>query len=351
MAMAIVCYIGSIRVNATIAASCVSPWSGQGRSRRLLRRPPRRSRRRRRVPRARRPPGRDARQRPPHRQPQRQRAHPANQRHQQSRGHRPGRHRAVRGEALRHGRGRSRLLPALVGPRHGRRGFLCKTASTAWTSVTRAVESANTAGGTWLRLRSDRGAGRHPAHRDGAARFSARLDGTPIARLERLLAACADGRSSSRRSRRTSRSTSGPSSCGCRCSAGMTSVTRFPIGVIVNNPALLAMLKAAGRVKQPLSRMRAASGFPPTPPERVEKASKVLPHGAKSSMLEDAGARPAGLGTAVAERRRRPDRQLEVGVDTPIHRLHQHGVEALCERQELGLGAGVSGCDRVFILA
>src|SRR5204862_2138829 len=100
--------------------------------------------------------------------------------------------------------------------------------------------------------------------------------------------------------------------------SGMTTVTRCPIGPIVSDPQLLAMLKDA---VSEATRVAQARGIPvPSDgPERVEKAYAVLPPGAKSSMLEDLerGRRLelpwlSGAVVRIGE---------EVGVPTPIHRF------------------------------
>lgn len=98
--------------------------------------------------------------------------------------------------------------------------------------------------------------------------------------------------------------------------SGMTAVTRSPIGVIMNDPDLLSMLKAA--VAEALAVAR-AKGVPVagTIVQDVVNAYAALPPQAKASMLEDLerGRRielPWLSGAVVRIGR-------EVGVSTPIH--------------------------------
>ena len=98
--------------------------------------------------------------------------------------------------------------------------------------------------------------------------------------------------------------------------SGMTAVTRSPIGVIVNDPELLEMLKAAVRETLAVARAKgvAVSG---TIDDDVAAAYKALPPQAKASMLEDLerGRRIElpWLSAAVVRLGR------EVGVPTPTH--------------------------------
>jgi 2-dehydropantoate 2-reductase len=98
--------------------------------------------------------------------------------------------------------------------------------------------------------------------------------------------------------------------------SAMTAVTRSPIGVIVNDPELLEMLKAAARETLAVAHAKGVqvSG---TIDEDVAVAYKALPPQAKASMLEDLerGRRielPWLSGAVVRLGR-------EVGVPTPIH--------------------------------
>jgi 2-dehydropantoate 2-reductase len=100
--------------------------------------------------------------------------------------------------------------------------------------------------------------------------------------------------------------------------SGMTAVTRSPIGVMVNDPDLLAMFEAACAEALAVAH---AKGVPVSTDvvEGVARAYRALPPHAKASMLEDLerGRRlelPWLSGAIVRLGR-------EVGVDTPIHRF------------------------------
>ena len=100
--------------------------------------------------------------------------------------------------------------------------------------------------------------------------------------------------------------------------SAMTAVTRCPIGVIVNDPDLLAMLKTAVREATAVAHAKGVP-VPDDGAEQVERAYKALPPQAKASMLEDLerGRRlelPWLSGAVVRIGR-------EVGVETPIHRF------------------------------
>ena len=98
--------------------------------------------------------------------------------------------------------------------------------------------------------------------------------------------------------------------------SGMTAVTRGPIGVIVNDPDLLEMLKAAVRETLSVAHARGVK-VAGSIDEDVATAYKALPPQAKASMLEDLerGRRielPWLSGAVVRLGR-------EAGVPTPIH--------------------------------
>jgi 2-dehydropantoate 2-reductase len=98
--------------------------------------------------------------------------------------------------------------------------------------------------------------------------------------------------------------------------AGMTSVTRAPIGATVRHPELFDMLKSA--VAEGLAVAHAKGIRVPTSTvEDVARAYRALPADAKSSMLEDLerGRRLElpWLSGAVQRLGR------EVGIPTPIH--------------------------------
>ena len=98
--------------------------------------------------------------------------------------------------------------------------------------------------------------------------------------------------------------------------SGMTAVTRSPLGVIVNDPELLAMLRAA--VAEAVA-VAHAKGVPVKGDmvEDVARAYQALPYETKASMLVDLenGRRLElpWLSGAVARIGR------ELGVPTPIH--------------------------------
>jgi 2-dehydropantoate 2-reductase len=182
--------------------------------------------------------------------------------------------------------------------------------------VRRAVGPANTAGGTCYvsAVIAEPGVIRHTAMEQ---LIFGELDGRRSPRLEGLLEAC---------SRAKFRSTLSENihvdiwTKFVRLSvfSGMTCVTRSPIGAIVNDPPLLAMLKAAVREGTAVAQARGIP-VPSDADDRVEQAYKVLPYGAKASMLEDLerGRRLelpwlSGAVVRIGE---------EVGVETPIHRF------------------------------
>jgi 2-dehydropantoate 2-reductase len=98
--------------------------------------------------------------------------------------------------------------------------------------------------------------------------------------------------------------------------SGLTAVTRCPIGVIVNDPDLLEMLRAAVRETLAVAQAKGIN-VPRTIDDDVTIAYKALPPQAKASMLED------------LERGRRIELPWlsgavvrlghELGVPTPIH--------------------------------
>jgi 2-dehydropantoate 2-reductase len=98
--------------------------------------------------------------------------------------------------------------------------------------------------------------------------------------------------------------------------SGMTAVTRGPIGVIINDPELLEMLRAAVRETMAVAHAKGIA-VPNTIDDDVTFAYKALPPQAKASMLEDLerGRRielPWLSGAVVRFGR-------EAGVATPIH--------------------------------
>jgi 2-dehydropantoate 2-reductase len=98
--------------------------------------------------------------------------------------------------------------------------------------------------------------------------------------------------------------------------SGMTAVTRSPIGVIREDPELLAMLKTAAKEAMDVAHAQGIA-VPVSTVEDVAEAYRVLPPQAKASMLEDLerGRRlelPWLSGAVVRIGR-------EVGVETPTH--------------------------------
>ena len=208
----------------------------------------------------------------------------------------------------------SQLLPPLVGPDTA--VIPLQNGVEAVSIVTRAVGAANTAGGTCYvsAVIAEPGAIRHTAMEQ---LIFGELDGRRSPRLERFLAACAPAKFKSTLSENIQVDI-WTKFVRLSVFSGMTSVTRCPIGVIVNDSELLAMLKAAVREATAVAHARGVP-VPDDGSERVEKAYKVLPPGAKSSMLEDLerGRRlelPWLSGAVVRIGR-------ELGVDTPIHRF------------------------------
>ena len=208
----------------------------------------------------------------------------------------------------------ARQLPALVGPdtaviplQNGVEGV---------DIVARAVGAANTVGGTVYvsAVITEPGVIRHTAMEH---LIFGELDGRRSPRLERLLEACRSANFKSTLSEDI-RVDIWTKFVRLSVFSGMTAVTRCPIGVVVNDPNLLAMVLEAVREGTRVAQARGVP-VPDDNPDRVEKAYKVMPPGAKSSMLED------------LERGRRLELPwlsgamvrigTEVGVDTPIHRF------------------------------
>jgi 2-dehydropantoate 2-reductase len=216
----------------------------------------------------------------------------------------------------------TRLLPPLIGPDTAVIPF--QNGVDGVGIVTRAVGPSHTAGGTAYvsAVIAEPGVIRHTAMDH---LIFGELDGRRSARLERLLDAC---RPAGFQSTLSDHINVDIWTKFVRLSvfSGMTAVTRCPIGVIVNDPDLLEMLKTAVREATAVAQ---ASGVavPSDGAEQVERAYKVLPPQAKASMLEDLerGRRlelPWLSGAVVRIGR-------EVGVDTPVHRfittvLHPH---------------------------
>ena len=204
------------------------------------------------------------------------------------------------------------LLPPLVGPRTVVVGFQNGVETVG--TLTRAVGASHTAGGVSYvsAVIAEPGVIRHTAMDH---LIFGMPDGSPSPQLESLLEACRPAGFQVTLSRDI---TVDVWTKFVRISvfSAMTAVTRSPIGVIVNDPELLEMLKAAARETLAVAHAKGVqvSG---TIDEDVAVAYKALPPQAKASMLEDLerGRRielPWLSGAVVRLGR-------EVGVPTPIH--------------------------------
>jgi 2-dehydropantoate 2-reductase len=204
------------------------------------------------------------------------------------------------------------LLPPLLGPHTVVIGFQNGVETVA--TLTGAIGAAHTAGGVSYvsAVIAEPGVIRHTAMDH---LIFGMPDGSPSPQLESLLEVC----------RRATFQTTLSANIAVeiwtkfvRLSvfSGMTAVTRGPIGVIVNDPELLEMLKAAARETLAVARARGVA-VASSIDEDVAAAYKALPPQAKASMLEDLerGRRlelPWLSGAVVRLGR-------ESGVPTPIH--------------------------------
>ena len=204
------------------------------------------------------------------------------------------------------------MLPPLVGPDTLVIGFQNGVETIA--SLTRAVGAGHTAGGVSYvsAVIAEPGVIRHTAMDH---LIFGMPDGSRSPQLEALLAAC---RPAGFQATLSDDITVEIWTKFVRLSvfSGMTAVTRGPIGVIVNDPELLEMLKAAVRETLAVAHARGVNVVS-TIDEDVANAYKALPPQAKASMLEDLerGRRIElpWLSGAVARLGR------EAGVPTPIH--------------------------------
>jgi len=208
----------------------------------------------------------------------------------------------------------ARALPALIGPNTAVIPF--QNGIDGVGIVTRAVGDAHAAGGTAYvsAVIAEPGVIRHTAMDH---LIFGELDGRRSSRLEALLDAC---RPAGFQSTFSDRINVDIWTKFVRLSvfSAMTAVTRCPIGVIVNDPDLLAMLKTAVREATAVAHAKGVP-VPDDGAEQVERAYKALPPQAKASMLEDLerGRRlelPWLSGAVVRIGR-------EVGVETPVHRF------------------------------
>jgi 2-dehydropantoate 2-reductase len=178
----------------------------------------------------------------------------------------------------------------------------------------RAVGREHTAGGTCYvsALISEPGVIRHTAMDH---LLFGELDGSRSARLERLLEAC------SRTNFQTTLSSDITVDIWTKFTrlsvlSGMTAVTRSPVGVIVNDPDLFEMLKAAVAEAVAVARAKGVA-VRADMVDDTARAYQALPYATKASMLVDLenGRRLElpWLSGAVARIGR------EVGVATPIH--------------------------------
>jgi 2-dehydropantoate 2-reductase len=206
------------------------------------------------------------------------------------------------------------MLPPLVGPETIVIGF--QNGVETISSLTRAVGASHTAGGVSYvsAVIAEPGVIKHTAMDH---LIFGMPDGSRSPQLEALLDVC---RPAAFQSTLSTQITVDIWTKFVRLSvfSGMTAVTRGPIGVIVNDPELLEMLKAAVRETLAVAHAHGIDVVA-TMDEDVAVAYKALPPGAKASMLED------------LERGRRIELPWlsgavvrlgqELGVNTPIHRF------------------------------
>ena len=204
------------------------------------------------------------------------------------------------------------MLPPLVGPDTIVIGFQNGVETVA--TLTRAVGAAHTAGGVSYvsAVIAEPGVIRHTAMDH---LIFGMPDGSRSPQLEALLEACRPGGFQATLSQDI---TVDIWTKFVRLSvfSGMTAVTRGPIGVIVTDPELLGMLRAAVRETMAVAHAKGIA-VPRTIDDDVTAAYKALPPQAKASMLEDLerGRRielPWLSGAVVRLGR-------EAGVPTPIH--------------------------------
>jgi 2-dehydropantoate 2-reductase len=204
------------------------------------------------------------------------------------------------------------LLPPLIGP--GTVVLPLQNGVDGIDILMRAVGREHTAGGTCYvsALISEPGVIRHTAMDH---LLFGELDGSRSARLERLLEAC------SRTNFQTTLSSDITVDIWTKFTrlsvlSGMTAVTRSPVGVIVNDPDLFEMLKAAVAEAVAVARAKGVA-VRADMVDDTARAYQALPYATKASMLVDLenGRRLElpWLSGAVARIGR------EVGVATPIH--------------------------------
>ena len=208
----------------------------------------------------------------------------------------------------------TRLLPPLVGT--GTAVISLQNGVDGIDIVSRAVGCPHTAGGTVYvaAVIAEPGVIRHSAldHL-----IFGELDGTRSQRLERFLAACAPAGFQATLSDRIDVDI-WTKFVRLSVFSGMTAVTRCPIGPIVDDPELFAMLKNAVREATAVARAKGVA-VPDQVVDDVERSYVGLPRHMKSSLLEDLerGRRlelPWLSGAVVRLGR-------EVGVPTPTHQF------------------------------
>ncbi|HEY2153658.1 MAG TPA: ketopantoate reductase family protein [Vicinamibacterales bacterium] len=174
------------------------------------------------------------------------------------------------------------MLPPLVGPDTIVIPFQNGVESV--DTLTKAVGAAHTGGGVSYvsAVISEPGVIRHTAMDQ---LIFGEVDGRRSARLERLSAACQPAGFQSMLSENIIVEI-WTKFVRLSVFSGMTAVTRSPLGVIVNDPELLEMLKAAVRESAAVARAKGvnvADGLD----ENTASAYKALPPNSKASMLED----------------------------------------------------------------
>jgi 2-dehydropantoate 2-reductase len=204
------------------------------------------------------------------------------------------------------------LLPPLIGPDTVVIPFQNGVESV--DRLIRAIGRPHTAGGTCYvsAVIAEPGVIRHTAMDQ---LIFGELDGGRTPRLERLLDTC---RLANFQSTLSEHVTVDIWTKFVRLSvfSGMTAVTRCPIGVIVSDPDLMAMLRAGVDEGVAVARAKGVAVADHVV-ESVAKAYQALPPQAKASMLEDLErGRPIELpwlSGAVARLGR------EIGIPTPVH--------------------------------
>ena len=183
-------------------------------------------------------------------------------------------------------------------------------------ALTRAIGRGHVAGGTAYvaAVVAEPGLVRHTAM--GRLIFGA-LDGERSPLLEQLLEACRKGGFDATLSRHIDVDI-WAKFVRLTVFSGMTAVTRCPIGPLLADPDLLAMMREALSESIAVARAKGVA-LPEDTLDEIERATVALPPGARSSMLEDLErGRPLELPWLSGAVVRIAD---EVGVDAPVHRF------------------------------